>query len=344
MPHRNAASVLPEPVGAQISVLAPAAIFGQPCAWAGVGAANEASNQRRTGSENGSRGDSAVGFARVANPPMLRRVAAGGGPVLGSALIPEMGKDPAPEKEVSMVRRLHRPPSPALVVATLALVLAIGGGAYAVTISGKQVKRIATKIANGQIAARAPRLSVKHARKADDASKLGGRLPAAYLDRVAHSASGRATVGLPPGATVDITAGAPPSLVVPPDVGFVQVEGFASDFGVAAASKWTLWIQADGPCQNSGPAFDDRVYGYVDGPSDQETLSQQFVFAVAPGPHTYRLCAASDQASSVTSRTLIARTIAGGAGGSASAAAAKPAGPAAAKPEAGGGGAAITAP
>src|SRR5204863_724399 len=74
IPHRKAASVLPEPVGAEISVLAPEEIAGQPRAWAGVGASNEDSNQRLTGSENGARGDSAVVFGRVANPPILRTV------------------------------------------------------------------------------------------------------------------------------------------------------------------------------------------------------------------------------------------------------------------------------
>ena len=43
--HRNAARVLPLPVGAWISVLRPALIAAQPCAWAGVGASNVASNQ-----------------------------------------------------------------------------------------------------------------------------------------------------------------------------------------------------------------------------------------------------------------------------------------------------------
>ena len=33
MPHRKAASVLPEPVGARISVWSPAAMAGQPCSW-----------------------------------------------------------------------------------------------------------------------------------------------------------------------------------------------------------------------------------------------------------------------------------------------------------------------
>ncbi len=45
-------SVLPDPVGARISVWSPAAIAGHPCAWAAVGAAKVVSNQVRTGSEN----------------------------------------------------------------------------------------------------------------------------------------------------------------------------------------------------------------------------------------------------------------------------------------------------
>src|SRR3954453_10606777 len=56
MPHRNAASVLPEPVGARISVLSPAAMAGQPWAWASVGAGKLDSNHARTGAENRSNG------------------------------------------------------------------------------------------------------------------------------------------------------------------------------------------------------------------------------------------------------------------------------------------------
>ena len=66
-------SVLPEPVGAQISVLSPEAIAGQPLSWAGVGASNEASNQRLTGAENGSSAvDVSVGFEAMSNPLSLR--------------------------------------------------------------------------------------------------------------------------------------------------------------------------------------------------------------------------------------------------------------------------------
>jgi hypothetical protein len=58
---------LPDPVGAQIRVWAPEAIAGQPAAWAGVAASNEASNHFLTGAENGSRGDFGVGDVLMAN-------------------------------------------------------------------------------------------------------------------------------------------------------------------------------------------------------------------------------------------------------------------------------------
>ena len=64
---------MPEPVGAQISALAPPEIAAQPPAWAGVGASKEASNQRLTGALNGASGsDFALLFGSVVNPPILR--------------------------------------------------------------------------------------------------------------------------------------------------------------------------------------------------------------------------------------------------------------------------------
>jgi len=55
MPHRKAVRVLPEPVGARMSVWSPAAMVGQPRSWTSVGAGNDDSNQARTGSEKRSR-------------------------------------------------------------------------------------------------------------------------------------------------------------------------------------------------------------------------------------------------------------------------------------------------
>src|SRR4029079_9265800 len=53
MAHRKAARVLPEPVGARIRVCSPAAMAGQPLAWASVGAPNVVSNHSRTAGEKG---------------------------------------------------------------------------------------------------------------------------------------------------------------------------------------------------------------------------------------------------------------------------------------------------
>src|SRR5262249_35271187 len=53
---RKAASVLPEPVGARMSVCRPEAMAGQPCRWAAVGSPNSERNHSRTGARNGARG------------------------------------------------------------------------------------------------------------------------------------------------------------------------------------------------------------------------------------------------------------------------------------------------
>ena len=49
---KNAASVLPLPVGAEIKVWSPPVIGGQPCTWAPVGSGKDAPNQARTAGEN----------------------------------------------------------------------------------------------------------------------------------------------------------------------------------------------------------------------------------------------------------------------------------------------------
>ena len=67
-------------------------------------------------------------------------------------------------------------PSPAMIVAVLALTLALAGSAIAApdasltALSKAQVKRIAKKVANKQITKRAPGLSVAHAKTADNAT------------------------------------------------------------------------------------------------------------------------------------------------------------------------------
>ena len=66
--HRNAASVLPEPVGARMRLCSPSAIGGQPRSWAGVGAGNARVNHSRTRGWN----RASAGLS----PPRVRRVVA----------------------------------------------------------------------------------------------------------------------------------------------------------------------------------------------------------------------------------------------------------------------------
>ena len=74
-----------------------------------------------------------------------------------------------------MLRRFRRLPSPALVIASIALILAVGGGSFALAITDKKSdKRIAKRVSNRQITRRAPHLSVNHANSADNATQLGG--------------------------------------------------------------------------------------------------------------------------------------------------------------------------
>jgi hypothetical protein len=83
-----------------------------------------------------------------------------------------------------VLSRLKRVPSPALVISVIALIVAVGGGSFALAISDKKSDK---KIANAVVTKRAPRLSVKHAKTAghagtaDNASTLGGLGSSAYL-------------------------------------------------------------------------------------------------------------------------------------------------------------------
>src|SRR6187200_3454710 len=63
--HRKADSVLPDPVGAAISVLSPRAIGGQPSTCGGVGSPKARSNHSRTGSEKWERGAAATTYTRL---------------------------------------------------------------------------------------------------------------------------------------------------------------------------------------------------------------------------------------------------------------------------------------
>src|SRR5207248_1673319 len=63
MHHKNAAKVLPLPVGARMRVESPFAMAGQPAACAAVAPANTASNHSRTAGWNSANGLAAGGGA-----------------------------------------------------------------------------------------------------------------------------------------------------------------------------------------------------------------------------------------------------------------------------------------
>ena len=79
MAERNAASVLPEPVGATTSVWSPAPIASQAPTWAAVGAGKDAPNHSRTSGENRSSASSPAALA-AEDDASAGRVAVSGSP------------------------------------------------------------------------------------------------------------------------------------------------------------------------------------------------------------------------------------------------------------------------
>jgi hypothetical protein len=117
-----------------------------------------------------------------------------------------------------MFQKVRHLPSPALVLSVIALIAALGGGAFALASSDNaKDKKIAKKVTNKLITKRAKTLSVRHAAtadnatrasSADNAAKLGGAEASSYQSRVNGSCSGsraiqsvnaNGTVGCGPG-------------------------------------------------------------------------------------------------------------------------------------------------
>jgi hypothetical protein len=86
--------------------------------------------------------------------------------------------------------------SPALAISVIALVVAVGGGAFAIASSTRQTKVLIKRISNAQITRRASGLSVKHAGAASSASRLGGLPARHYLTSSSTLAPGDKEVGV----------------------------------------------------------------------------------------------------------------------------------------------------
>jgi hypothetical protein len=130
-----------------------------------------------------------------------------------------------------MFKRFVRLPSPALVISMLALALVLGGTAVAATTSVHADKKADIKL----IKQLAPTLSVKHAKTAGDAAKLGGAPPSTYahaaaLSFIAPSLANSWTAAsgfLAPGYTID-------------QFGTVHLKGAVVHTGTSNATIFTL--------------------------------------------------------------------------------------------------------
>jgi hypothetical protein len=88
-----------------------------------------------------------------------------------------------------MLERFRRP-SPALIIASAALFLAVGGSSFALATSdGKTDAKIAKKVAGKLITKRAPGLSVSHANTADQATSAGHATNADHSTNADHATS-----------------------------------------------------------------------------------------------------------------------------------------------------------
>ena len=170
-----------------------------------------------------------------------------------------------------LARALGRRLSYANVTATLALFVALAGGSFAVAALSGQEKKVVKKIAKGQankqITARAPDLSVKHAKSADsstnatnaenatNATLLGGLGSAAFQRRgkgvdltnsSAPSVAGLSVIGLIPPAPTAITTltGGTEGQIVTLVAGNSNVSATDSSL-FALAGNWTGVGQGD---------------------------------------------------------------------------------------------------
>lgn len=96
-----------------------------------------------------------------------------------------------------MLNRIRKLPSPALAISVLALVIAVGGGTFAMAaLTNKKVRKISTTTANKLITKRAPKLSVSHAVSADTATRADSASKADTATNATNAATAANATGL----------------------------------------------------------------------------------------------------------------------------------------------------
>jgi hypothetical protein len=193
-----------------------------------------------------------------------------------------------------------------LLAAVLALLLGVSltaGAAYAAPMTKKKVKQIANQVVTN----RAPNLTVAKAKKADDASRLGGQDPSFYLDRVAFQEIQGPNV-LATSDEHQILNSMP--LTVPSGVKYVHISGSATMIGGDGPNyNYGMWIEVDSTCVNAGSDFNLRQLGNTQDTQDSVTVDR--TIAVTAGTHTFRMCVQTGTANmAVGARSMSVETVA----------------------------------
>jgi hypothetical protein len=193
-----------------------------------------------------------------------------------------------------------------VLVAAVALVLGSLGTATAAGLTVTQVKQIAARVVDHK----APHLSVASARRAQNATNLGGQPPAAYRDRAVSSFD---TSGLAGGTSIPaaVTSGSElrPALTlnIPTGVHAVDVSAGGS-FISGIDNDTSLWYAVDAPCTDlSGFGFDHRVAFISTSTTSMATLN---VLQPLAGSHVFRLCGNAAAVTGVFNAYITVETVA----------------------------------
>jgi len=193
-----------------------------------------------------------------------------------------------------------------VLVAAAALVLGSLGTAAAAGLTVTQVKRIAARVVDRK----APHLSVASARRAQNATNLGGQPPAAYLDRAVSSFDTSGVGGgngMPAGVTTGTELRPPVTLAIPPGVHAVDVSAGASLIS-GVVNDVSLWYAVDAPCTDlSGFGFDHRVVLVATPNTSMATLN---VLQPLTGSHEFRLCGNAAAVTGVFNAYITVETVA----------------------------------